>query len=511
MEFLLFTGTYLLSIVFIRAIGLSPLARLFIDKPDHRKLHQAAVPRYGGIAIILAFLAVLGILHAIGMPWPYMKGTLPAAMAFVSVFLLVAGGLDDAKPLNYKVKFALQFAMAGGVVFLLGRDFDTIAVLGYRFELGIFGPLLSVFWIVALMNAMNIIDGIDGLAGGVFLFAIGTVAFLCHANGADGRLMICLALMGATAGFLRFNFSRHHKIFLGDAGSQFLGAMVALMAMEVQAMPKTGYSFFVPLFIVGYPLLDISVAMVRRFKCGSRRGLGRRILRMFAADNEHLHHRLVYLGLSHVQSTFLLLMVAGGIGATGVIISRLGWPYRPMVMGYLVVALMLILNRLGFIGPGPWLTFPRVKAMPSRIVGVIQPDELFMHSLKSFKQDKFEFLGIPEKLTRFMGEDLLSVVLYNGDPERFESQWTLALRATEFQNCPAVVIADPANIDRVRSSQPGGFSNVHFIEKPVRVPELIRLLEYIAKGRDRLSRTRPRERRFSLAELALKSRNDAGQ
>jgi hypothetical protein len=263
----------------------------------------------------------------------------------------------------------------------------------------------------------------------------------------------------------------------------------------------------VPLLILGYPLFDISVAMVRRFFKGRPQRLGKRITRMFVADNEHLHHRLVYLGLSHIQSTFLLLMVAGGMAASAVIISRVSVPVRVAVLAYLLVALFLILNRLGFIGIRPWVTFPRGKAVPGMIVGVIEPDEVFFHSLKSFKQVKFDFLSIPGNLAQFITDDLVAVLLYNAASDRFEEEWAKALRASEIRNCPAVVIADSQNIEAVKAMNPEGFRAIHFVEKPVRIPDLVRLLESISHRSFKESQLR--ERKFSLAELALRSMRNA--
>lgn len=511
MELLIATTSLLLTALLLRALVNSPLAKYFGDTPDHRKVHQAVVPRLGGLGIILAFLAVLGLQSLIPEShWIHLDSNLLTVVVFISLFLLVAGTIDDVKPLDFKIKFLMQFALAGFVVLGLDRDFDTIAVLGYRFELGLAGPLISIIWMVALMNALNIIDGIDGLAGGASLFSIGAIAFMAGANGAHSVLMICMALGGAIFGFLRFNFSRQHKLFLGDAGSQFLGAMLALLAIEIQGMPRTNFSILVPLFIVGYPLLDVSVAMIRRFKCGPRRGMKSRILKMFAADNEHLHHRLVYLGHSHVQSAFLLMLVAGGIGATAIIISRVGWPVRPLVMVYLAISLLLILNRLGYIGLYPWLTFPRSEVPPGRIVGVIEPDEVFLHSLKSFKQSRFEFLNLPGKLTQFMSGDLMAVLLYNACGDRFEEEWRLMLRASETQDCPAVVIADAGDIARVKAMSPEGYPSIFFMEKPLRIPELIRVLDGISRPVLKLKTIRSQERRFSLAELALRNRKNAG-
>jgi hypothetical protein len=200
--------------------------------------------------------------------------------------------------------------------------------------------------------------------------------------------------------------------------------------------------------------------------------------------------------------------VAGGIGASAIIFSRVGFPFRMAVLGYLVVALFLILNRLGYVGIRPWLTFPRFKPRPEKIVGVIEPDEVFFHSLKSFKQDKFEFLSLPAKLTKFMGDDLVAVTIYNGTSDRFDERWAMALRASEYQDCPAIVIAEDKDIEKVKATRPEGFDFIHFMEKPIRVPDLVRELERISqrKGKQRI---RAGERRFSLAELAL--RNNAGK
>src|SRR5690606_18962256 len=337
--------------------------------------------------------------------WPVSGNHFSGALLFIALFLAAAGTLDDIYTLDFKPKFLLQFMMASGIVLVLGHQFGTFSLLGYQVDLDRVGPIATIFWIVAVMNAFNIIDGIDGLAGGVAVCGFAAAGFMAYANGAAYLLAMNVALIGLTLGFLRFNFSNRYKVFLGDSGSQFLGAVLALMAIEVQRMPNAEFSVFVPLLIVGYPLFDISVAMVRRFFKANSRGLPGRFARMFAADNVHLHPRLVYLGLSHVQSAFLLLMVAGSLAASGVLIARLQVYGRIAVLAYLTVALFLILNRLGYLGARNWVTIPRAKAMPLNIVGVIEPDEVFFHALKSFKQNKFDFLKMPGKLTKFMGED----------------------------------------------------------------------------------------------------------
>jgi UDP-GlcNAc:undecaprenyl-phosphate GlcNAc-1-phosphate transferase len=335
------------SVVVLGIFMRLPLARHFADLPDHRKVHQSAIPRIGGIGIAFAFLALLVGATMLGLwnPDRQLFGTL----LFVGLFLLAAGTLDDVLSLGYKVKFLLQFLMAILVVSVFQTQFDHFSLLGYVLPLGEMGLVISVFWMVAIMNAVNIIDGIDGLAGGVALCGFLGIGALGYASGAMDIVAVCVALAGATLGFLRYNLDRRRKIFLGDTGSQFLGATLALLIMRIHALPSVGYSILIPVLLVAYPILDTSVAMARRFLRVRHRDLGHRVSRMFIADNEHLHHRLVYTGLSHTQATFLLMLLASGMAATAVVLPRVTWQVEAGIVVYLAGAMLFILNRLGFI------------------------------------------------------------------------------------------------------------------------------------------------------------------
>src|SRR5690606_13778216 len=138
-------------------------------------------------------------------------------------------------------------------------------------------------------------------------------------------LGVCVALSGVTIGFLYYNLQRRRKMFLGDTGSQFLGAMLGIMTLRIHTLPTVGENLFIPLLLAGYPILDLSVAMARRFFKARSHHLGHRVTRMFQADNGHLHHRLVYSGLSHLQATGLLMVLASGLTATAVLLPRVGW------------------------------------------------------------------------------------------------------------------------------------------------------------------------------------------
>jgi UDP-GlcNAc:undecaprenyl-phosphate GlcNAc-1-phosphate transferase len=209
--------------------------------------------------------------------------------------------------------------------------------------------VVSIFWMVGLMNAINLIDGIDGLAGGVAIVGFAGVAALAFGAGASDPVAVCALLSGAVLGFLYYNFQDRRKIFLGDTGSQFLGAMLALLTLNIHDSPGVGRNVLIPLLLVGYPLLDVSVAMVRRFVWVRNRELGQRILRMFLADSDHMHHRLLHAGLSHVQATALLLSLASGFTAAAVVLPRVDWRWELAVTAYLALAVLFLLNRLRFL------------------------------------------------------------------------------------------------------------------------------------------------------------------
>jgi UDP-GlcNAc:undecaprenyl-phosphate GlcNAc-1-phosphate transferase len=227
-----------------------------------------------------------------------------------------------------------------------------LSLFGTTFSLGGMGIVISIFWLVGLMNAVNIIDGIDGLAASVALAGFAGVAALAFFGGAPNPMGVCAVLSGATIGFLYYNFQRKRKVFLGDTGSQFLGAMLGILILRIHELPSVGHSALIPLLLVGYPLLDTSVAMTRRFLKVRNQDLGQRVTRMFLADNDHMHHRLLFTGMSHVQATFLLMLLASGFTAAAVILPRLSWQWEVALMVYILFAVSFLLNRLGFIPSG---------------------------------------------------------------------------------------------------------------------------------------------------------------
>ncbi len=472
----LFVLSFFLSAVVIGILIKSPLVSYFADTPDYRKVHQQIVPRIGGMGLILCFLGIL-LFTQVLFPnlFPSLSTRFIYTLLSLSGVLLVVGTLDDTRGLNFKIKFLFQFGLAALVVIGFDLSCHSIFLLHHEYQLGMFGSLVSIFWLVGIMNALNIVDGIDGLASSVSMIGFGTMAILAYANHSSGIVMLCVVLIALNLGFLVHNMSVKNKTFLGDTGSLFLGSMLGALSIQTTQSPVTDYSILVPLMIVGYPIFDITVAMVRRFlgrvhKQNHR--IQRRFFKMFEADNEHLHHRLVHWGMSHIQTTFLLSLIAFSMGCVAISISRVPLMARGFIFAYLLVGLFLILNRFNYLGKKNWLTFPRQKQYRAKLVGVIEPDELFFHSLRSYNQHDLEFINIPLSMSNQFRDQLSAIIIHNALCEHFDVCWQYALRIAEVNDCPVFVIADKKMLKTVHSKNEG-FETIELIQKPVVVPELL--------------------------------------
>jgi len=258
-----------------------------VDQPGKRKIHHRVMPRLGGLAVFAGFAVAAAFLGV--------DSRLGGLLAGGTVILLL-GILDDTRGLSPKVKLFGQTVAATIVVFSGIRiEFINNPFNGYFF-LGDFSIPFTVFWIVAITNAVNLIDGLDGLASGVSTIALLTVAIIAYQIGQSTVSLLALALAGAILGFLRYNFYPA-KIFLGDCGSMLLGFMVAVLAVFGLLKGVTVVAFVVPIIILGVPIFDICFAILRRFYEHKP---------IFQADKQHLHHRLLSFGFSHRQTVLLI-------------------------------------------------------------------------------------------------------------------------------------------------------------------------------------------------------------
>lgn len=289
--------------LFVTMVLIPPLARVsgmlrLVDHPNARKVHTEPIPRVGGIAIYFGVLLPL-------LLWAQLDAS--------GFFYLIAGGLivlfgavDDRYGLEFKWKFAGQ-AAAILVVMLGGIHFDILPFFGLDpVSLWISYPL-SFLFILGITNAMNLSDGLDGLAGGVSMLSlagIGVLAFL--ANGPTLYLGAA-AVIGAILGFLRFN-THPAMIFLGDAGSQFLGFTLATMSILLLQNVNSALNPILPLFLIGLPLLDTLSVIIVRLRHGRS---------PFQPDKSHFHHRLLAIGLQHYEAVALIYAVQAMAVALG--------------------------------------------------------------------------------------------------------------------------------------------------------------------------------------------------
>jgi UDP-GlcNAc:undecaprenyl-phosphate GlcNAc-1-phosphate transferase len=221
-------------------------------------------------------------------------------MALGGLVMFAAGLYDDLRGLTPRQKFLAQLA-AAGIVCLFGCRITAISLLGGAHEFGwIISVPLTVLWIVGITNAFNLIDGMDGLATGLAIVALGTTLALALVMERSGVVMVAAALLGALFGFLRFNFNPA-RIFLGDSGSLFVGYMLALLSVSGSTKGSTAVLAIVPLFALALPVLDTVLAMARRWLRG---------VSISSADGRHIHHRLLARGLTPRHAALVLYVAA---------------------------------------------------------------------------------------------------------------------------------------------------------------------------------------------------------
>lgn len=334
---------------FLVAFGLSlcltPLAKIFgfragaVDLPGERKAHTEPTPRCGGIAIVLSFFIALAAARFAGTEVSKLVVVTPQFLGFTGGALVVfaIGLFDDFRRIGARTKLLFHI-LAATIAFWGGVKIQYIGFL----ETGVAGDILSylstVFWFVLFINAVNLIDGLDGLAAGVCLFtSIITVVLTVIHNDLLNALMFG-ALGGALVGFLRYNFNPA-SIFLGDGGSYFLGYAMAGLAILGLVKSQTLTMMLIPLIAMGVPVFDAILSPLRRFAIGKR---------MFLADAGHIHHRLVGLGISRRTTVLIIYSVSVALCITALIVVHLRSEQTAMFLALLGVALVVLIKKIGY-------------------------------------------------------------------------------------------------------------------------------------------------------------------
>lgn len=264
---------------------------LFDCPDDTRKFHVKAVPRLGGIAIILGFIV------SVLMETTIIDNTV-AALVISALIILFFGVWDDIKPLNYKVKFIGQFlaicisVIYGGIVVTTIPIYDANPIPTW-----VAYPL-TIVCLLAITNAINLVDGLDGLAGGTSLLSIGVITVLAWLANDTQLVVLSLAVIGGILGFLRFN-THPAQIFMGDSGSQFLGFMMGCLAIILTQKTNTNVSPAIVFFILGLPIIDTLSVMAQRYAEGRS---------LFSPDRNHIHHKLLDFGIDHYEAVALIYL-----------------------------------------------------------------------------------------------------------------------------------------------------------------------------------------------------------
>ncbi len=335
---MLYFSTILLS-VFITVSLIPVMTRLatrfqLVDVPDLRKVHTSPIPRIGGLAMALgAFVPVI--------LWITSDDFVRAYLAGAGV-LVIFGLLDDMKGLGYKAKFGGQLLAALVVVFFGGVKITSLgALLPGAIQLPEwFIVTLTLFVIVGVTNAINLSDGLDGLAGGIALLGYCCIGYLAYLVGNNVVILLSLSLAGAIFGFLRFN-THPASLFMGDTGSQLLGYSAIVLAVKI-TQGSTPYSPVLPLIILGFPVLDTLTVMVERIREGRS---------PFSPDKNHFHHRLIRLGMSHTEAVFTIYVVQAVM-----IVSAIYFKYYPewvliasyTIFSVLIISAFVLADRAGF-------------------------------------------------------------------------------------------------------------------------------------------------------------------
>ncbi len=313
---------------FFMSVTLTPVVRTFAYKfkvtdvpKDNRRMHKSEMPLMGGLAIFLAFVAGILIFCEIDSK--------VIGMLLGALLIVITGIIDDKYDMNAFLKLFFQIA-SGLIAVLSGIVIEQVNLFGHIISFGKLSGVVSLIWIVLLTNAINLIDGLDGLSCGVS--AISSVTLLLSlVNSIETPVNVILmiaCLAGSCLGFLPFNFNPA-KIFMGDTGALFLGYAMSVLSIMGCFKLNAVVSFWVPFLVFALPLVDTVFAFARRILTGRS---------PFSADRGHMHHRLIDRGFDQRHAVLILYAVSGVSGVAAILISM-----GKFIGGLVVILLAIVL------------------------------------------------------------------------------------------------------------------------------------------------------------------------
>lgn len=308
------------------------------DNPTARKVHTGQIPRIGGLAIFLSstllVITVLFLDNAIGEKFRGIQ-TQIIALLCTATFIFLVGIVDDIRGgVRARYKLIAQIA-AAGIMCLAGARIESLNFANlFTMRFGLFSVPLTILWIVGITNAVNLIDGLDGLAAGICAIACTVIAVFALVRGELVLAVMMLALTGSLSGFLFFNFNPA-RIFMGDCGSMFLGFMLGSTSTMCAMKSGTVVALALPVVVLGLPIFDTAFSMLRRY-------LNR--WEITSPDRDHLHHRLLDMGLRHRHVVIVMYAVtalAAGMGMFMMVTNGSG----TLIVFFCVLLLLLLVFR----------------------------------------------------------------------------------------------------------------------------------------------------------------------
>ncbi|MED4350990.1 MraY family glycosyltransferase [Schinkia azotoformans] len=326
-------------VCFLASVALTPLVKKFaiyigaVDKPNQRKVHQKVMPRLGGLAIFISM--VIGF--AIAQPFDDDIATWPILLG--ATIIVITGVFDDRFEISPKVKLLGQI-LAAGVVIYGGVQVESINLPLFEatIEFGIFTIPFTLLWIVGITNAINLIDGLDGLAAGVSSIVLITISAMAMVMGNTFVVVMGTILLASTLGFLIYNF-HPAKIFMGDTGALLLGFMISVFSI-LGFKSITVYSLILPIIILGVPISDTLFAIIRRIV--NKKPLS-------APDKSHLHHCLLRLGFSHRQTVLIIYAMSAFFAIAAVMLSNSTLWGATLIIAVVLLVTQLVAERVGLV------------------------------------------------------------------------------------------------------------------------------------------------------------------
>ena len=331
-----------------------------IDHPGERKIHSQPTPRLGGFPIFIVFNLILLVSYQFGFfhfPPDFLTEIDFGWLLLASAIVLGLGSVDDFRRMPPSVKFFFQI-IAGIIVALTSYRIEIISLPFGTFNLGIWAIPVTVFWVVAITNAINLLDGLDGLVAGTSFIVCLTMFGISLLNQNIGIALISIILAGSILGFLKYNF-HPASIFLGDSGAYFLGFIISILSIMSGQKGTTTVTVLIPIIALGLPIMDTVLSMLRRFLKSlhiMEVDKDKNIVRLFfldgwsifRADKDHIHHRFLQMGFTHRKAVIILYaisLILGGFALSSVYYKNIN---NALFITAIAIATYIGVRRLGY-------------------------------------------------------------------------------------------------------------------------------------------------------------------